>query len=236
MAAIKNNLPTMVLATNMEALEQLASIVKEATEKPNTEQELNKPCVQAPRVEQNDSAPRVEQIRQTQKVSTKSHGGEYDFQVEDPQEGLIVASPQERVDGTSKGPTTRSRAQMVRWTITQELLLAACEIANYNIEPRKVASQRYPLRLLCELAGAVMDKESGELFKYLHLMSRPKYKEVWGISLGNEIGRLVQGMPGSVDGTNTIFFISKDDVPRERLKDVMYGKFVVDYRENKQEK
>ena len=45
----------------------------------------------------------------------------------------------------------------------------------------------------------------------------------WTHSYGNEIGRLAQGMPGRNTGTNTIFFIKKHQVPKERAKDVTYG-------------
>ncbi len=40
---------------------------------------------------------------------------------------------------------------------------------------------------------------------------------------GNELGRLVQGMPGQTKGTDTIFFIPRHKVPKERAKDVTYG-------------
>ncbi len=39
----------------------------------------------------------------------------------------------------------------------------------------------------------------------------------------NEIERLAQGMPGQNTGTNTMFFIKKNQVPRDRAKDVTYG-------------
>ena len=72
-----------------------------------------------------------------------------------------------------------------------------------------------------------MDGETGKLLKYRQLMTRPQYKEVWGKSSGNEIGRLAQGIPGRVDGTDTIFFVEKQDVPCDRMKDITYGKFCV---------
>ena len=81
-----------------------------------------------------------------------------------------------------------------------------------------------------------MDNETGELMEYRHLMKSPNYREVWGKSSRNKIGRLAQGMPGRVEGTDTMFFINKEEVPQDRFKDVTYGKFVVDYRENKEEK
>ena len=43
-------------------------------------------------------------------------------------------------------------------------------------------------------------------------------------------------MPGRVEGTDMMFFIKKEEVPQDRFKDVTYGKFVVDYQENKEEK
>ncbi len=40
---------------------------------------------------------------------------------------------------------------------------------------------------------------------------------------GNEIGRLAQGMPGRSTGTNTFFFIHKNQVPKDQTRDVTYG-------------
>mgnify|MGYP006166622523 CR=1 FL=1 len=80
-----------------------------------------------------------------------------------------------------------------------------------------------------------MDGETGELLEYRHLIQCPKYKDAWSISFGNEIGRLAQGMPGRVEGTNTIFFIPKVSVSADRWKDVTYGRIVCDIRDNKVE-
>ena len=46
---------------------------------------------------------------------------------------------------------------------------------------------------------------------------------MWTHLYGNKIGRLAQGLPGQNTGTNTLFFIHKNQVPRERVKDVAYG-------------
>ena len=40
-------------------------------------------------------------------------------------------------------------------------------------------------------------------------------------------------MEGRVKGTNTIFFIPKEDLPAARWKDVTYGHIVVNYRPEK---
>jgi len=87
-----------------------------------------------------------------------------------------------------------------------------------------------------ERAQLIYDKASGEYLKYRQLMCDPKYKETWSTSAANEFGRLAQGVGGRFKGTNTIFFIHKNQVPHERMKDVTYGSFSCDYKPNKAEK
>ena len=65
---------------------------------------------------------------------------------------------------------------------------------------------------------------SGEILEYRHLMKRDEYRVIWGKAMGNEIIRLAQGLKGRVEGTNTIYFINKNQVPQDRWKDVTYGR------------
>jgi hypothetical protein len=67
-------------------------------------------------------------------------------------------------------------------------------------------------------------------------MRDPKHANVWSESSANEFGRLAQGVRGRVTGTNTIFFIQKDHVPIDRRKDVTYGSFACELKQNKEEK
>ena len=71
--------------------------------------------------------------------------------------------------------------------------------------------------------------------EYRHLISNPKYCEIWGKSYGNELGRLAQRMPGRVDRTNTLFSIDAQEIHTERWWDIMYGQIVVSYRPDKQD-
>jgi hypothetical protein len=48
-------------------------------------------------------------------------------------------------------------------------------------------------------------------------------------------GRLAQGVGGQIQGTNTIFFIHKNQIPGGRWKDVTYAKFVCELKLNKKE-
>lgn len=68
----------------------------------------------------------------------------------------------------------------------------------------QLSRRQFPLLVLCELAGAVMDA-NGELLEYRHLVNRDKYKQEWGHQFRNEVRQLAQGMPGRVEGTNTMF-------------------------------
>ena len=57
-------------------------------------------------------------------------------------------------------------------------------------------------------------------------MEKGKYRDIWSTSLANELGRLAQGIR-NVKGTNIILFISKSEIPMDRLKDITYGRIVV---------
>jgi len=67
-------------------------------------------------------------------------------------------------------------------------------------------------------------------------MRDPKYKETWSQSAANEFGRLTQGVGGRFNGTNRIFFIHKNQVPHERMKDVTYGSLVAITNQTKRRK
>lgn len=43
-------------------------------------------------------------------------------------------------------------------------------------------------------------------------------------------------MPGRVEGTDTMFFIKKDEEMQDKFHDVTDGKFIIDYQENIKEK
>ena len=80
------------------------------------------------------------------------------------------------------------------------------------------------------MLSAVLDEDTGELMDFRKMMMNPKYYPLYRNSYATEIGRLAQGMPGLVEGTNTLFFIKKTSVPADRWRDVTYGRIVVDYR------
>ena len=84
-------------------------------------------------------------------------------------------------------------------------------------------------------AGAIIDKTTGESLEYRELIKRPETRETWFKSLANEICRLAQGIR-DIKGTETICFIPKHEIPKERLNEVTYVRIVVDYKPHKLEK
>jgi hypothetical protein len=66
-----------------------------------------------------------------------------------------------------------------------------------------------------EMAQAIFDKDSGQVLTYRKLLTHPKYKEVWSHSSANKFGWLAQGVGTRIKGTNTIFFVTHQDVPVE---------------------
>ena len=127
---------------------------------------------------------------------------------------------QDEEDEQPRGYNTRSRTT----SIMQEAMLACIDITkpHFVVSAKQMANRKFPMTWLCEMANSVLG-ENGELLEYRHLTANPKTRETWTHSYGNELGRLAQGMPGRVKGTDTIFFIPRQAVPKERTKDVTYG-------------
>ena len=78
--------------------------------------------------------------------------------------------------------------------------------------------------------GVVHPITKETLTKYDKLANDPITRDVWQKAMCKEIERLAQGF-GKAAGTNTIFFMSKEEIrtfPRDRT--VTYVRIVVDYR------
>ena len=80
------------------------------------------------------------------------------------------------------------------------------------------------------MINTVLNQETGEMMEYRQVMKNPKYQELYEKVYAKELVCLAQGIPGLADGTESIFFIDKNNVLSDRCKDVTYGKIVVNYR------
>jgi hypothetical protein len=144
--------------------------------------------------------------------------------------------PIEPTPSPNEAPAHNTRSRRTIRTITQEALLTTLSksAASVTISAQAAASRKYPLALLTEMAGAVLDGETGELLEYRHLIKHSKFKKTWNRSFGDEISRLAQGRKdGSIKGTDTFFFIHKHQVPADRFRDVAYDRVVCTVRPEK---
>jgi hypothetical protein len=69
---------------------------------------------------------------------------------------------------------------------------------------------------------------------YDQLMKDPLTKAIWVRAMTTELARLAQGMDGITEGTNTVFYLSHEEIeniPKDRT--VTYARIVVDYRPQK---
>ena len=71
--------------------------------------------------------------------------------------------------------------------------------------------------------------------EYKDLIKVPELRQTWVTSLANKLGRLVEGIH-EIKGTNTIYFIDKSEIPKDKLKQVTYAQIVADYKPHKTEK
>ena len=99
--------------------------------------------------------------------------------------GLVIACPMDAVAASNKrthkylmqplpnnfsqkGPKATPFLQSstrVSRSITQEVMLMVVEIAGCELKASSLAQRKFTMRLLCEMAGSVMDT-SGEILEY----------------------------------------------------------------------
>jgi hypothetical protein len=144
-------------------------------------------------------------------------------------------------------PSSRTRAskrvsRLVKPTVstrntTRREQASAVELKRDKRQLRRLTKRIKQLESEVHQAMAVMDADTGKLLNYRQLIRDPKYQKEWSTSSANEFGRLANGVGGRIKApTNTIKFIRRSDIPKERKKDVTYGQFVCTVRPEKKEK
>ncbi len=130
-----------------------------------------------------------------------------------------------------EAPSANTQSQQQDHTLTQDYMLHMMEITGYTapFTARQAASRQYPLQFLCDFAYAVLDDDTGDLLEYCHLIKHPKYKDTWSKSFGKEIRRLATV-------TETIFFINKTEIPKDRKGDKTYARIVCVFCDGKKDK
>ena len=86
-----------------------------------------------------------------------------------------------------------------------------------GVTPRAAASRKFPMQFLCDYANAVIDRETGEIMEYRHLLKNPKHRKRWQKAFSREIRRLATI-------TETIKFVLLSEILKDRLKDQTYAR------------
>jgi hypothetical protein len=72
------------------------------------------------------------------------------------------------------------------------------------------------------MANAVINQDTGAILEYRHLIQDEATFPVWNKAAANEFGSFAQGVGGRIEGSNTIFFIPRQAVPKVK-KSIMDG-------------
>jgi hypothetical protein len=83
------------------------------------------------------------------------------------------------------------------------------------------------------MMNEVIHPVTGKEMQYKDLMKDPELAPLFEIGLGNELGRICQGIK-DIAGTNTAFFVELPSIPKDRK--ITYGKLVCNCKPNKTEK
>ena len=137
----------------------------------------------------------------------------------------IIPEPIQQVPQTATQPaiSSRTRSQMQ----TSAHAATATKLDEVLQQPEMLPGTWHPM------ANAVIDPDTGRAMEYRELIANPKTKDAWLRSAANEFGRLAQGVGGRIEGTNTIQFIPRNKVPKDRT--VTYARFVCSVRPQKTE-
>ena len=75
-----------------------------------------------------------------------------------------------------------------------------------------------------------MNEETGEMQNNQKLLKQDSTCEIWALAMCKELGKISQGYKGLIEGKNTFFYMSHEnirDIPPD--KKVTYARIVVDY-------
>jgi hypothetical protein len=178
-----------------EVLKQLDAIlygpVKICTQKPKhvtfaASTALAKPI--APLHEQNTASPRVT----------------------DKSPRMISAAVVNKPYGPPQSMMTRVRAKAQQAALSEQRRWTTNRCCNTDFQ---AAMSIMEYNLISEMVHAIFDKESGKMLEYRKFITHPNYQKAWMHSSANEFGQLAQGVGTRIMGTDTIFFITKQDIP-----------------------
>jgi hypothetical protein len=77
---------------------------------------------------------------------------------------------------------------------------------------RFIPTKNYP-----NTCNSVINEETGASLQYRHLINDASTFNIWNEAAANEFGRLAQGVGNRIDGSNIIFFIPRQAIPKGKF-------------------
>jgi hypothetical protein len=133
--------------------------------------------------------------------------------------------------------STRNPASITMHALYHVINLAFNNPPGYTIPKNLiVATDRFQHNInIDEVCNGVVHPITKEtITKYTKLMDDPALKDLWVPAMSKELHRLAQGKEGVTVGTNTIFYLTHDEIrriPKDRT--VTYARIVIDHRPQK---
>jgi hypothetical protein len=143
---------------------------------------------------------------------------------------LIFQQAATKDNPTSQIPSPSLRVSKPASSATTQLPRVPATPHRYNTLSLALLNQAISLpKIQCfptqHCASSVIDQITGQSYEYRHLVNSKvtgHTTEVWTKLFANELGQLTNGVGTRVpEGTNTIFFINRSQVPTDRK--VTYG-------------
>ena len=79
------------------------------------------------------------------------------------------------------------------------------------------------------MANTIIDEDTGVFVYYRQMNKIPKLRPFWIKYFVNEMGSLSQGVGIRVEGKETIYFLTHNNIPENRKIYIAYGRIFVDY-------
>ena len=149
-----------------------------------------------------------------------------------------VNSPATNTRSKSGSPLAKTRSQHKLKRLPDRVAMVVEELQGPCRKRRSKQACRLAKRIAkiedkIHEAMAVLNRDTGKLLKYRQLMQDLRYKKELSRLVANAFGCLAQGVGDQIKKTNTMKFIRKKDVPRNRTRDVTYPSFLCKVRNEK---
>ena len=149
-----------------------------------------------------------------------------DTRVEEVQEEISTSI---KIERWHQQPSTHRYPIRYKAVAIQAIIIS--ELVKAIVKPNHVWVDHLSNRATQQYINAIIKPVTGNMMEYRHLIADPDTREVLVKLSANKFGILIKGLKGGIQGTETMKFVQKHDIPYD--KKVSYARFVCYYRPQK---